>query len=151
MPSFTTRLHDGWEQSLEHLSFALVPLFTALLNTEKVTSVLSPEGFHFGMKRGLSISVFDLWTFVDPPNQEANVSFGVPMVGFSEALLAIPVGVIIQAALSAGYFGSIEDGLTTHSSTIVVRFNLSEDVRVRSSVEYSLISFRRRQPLPIMT
>lgn len=123
MPSFSTRLRDGWEQSQEHIALALVPLVTALLNTEKLSSVLTFDGIHVGLRFGLPISVVDLWTFVDPPSQGVNVSVGVPLVDSPLALIAIPLGVIIQTTLGAGYFGSIEDSLSTGS------FSFGENVR----------------------
>lgn len=112
MPSFTTRLQDGWDKSLEHLPLAIVPVVTALLNSEKLGSTLATDGFHFGVKLGIPFSIVDLWTFVDPPSQGATVNIGVPLVGFPLALLAIPLAVVIQAALGAGYFGSIEEALS---------------------------------------
>lgn len=117
MPPFTTRLTDGVERALDHLPLALIPLLTALLNTEKVGAVLTHDGFHVGLRVGNPISVLDLWTFVDPPTQGATVNIGVPFVGFPLALVVIPLGVIIQAGLSAGYLGSIEQALSTGSYT----------------------------------
>jgi len=115
MPSFTTRLSDGWQQSQEHIALALVPLVTALLNTEKLSAVLTFDGFHFGFRFGTPTSVVNLWTFVGPPNQGVNVNVGVPFVDPPLAFVVIPLGVIVQSALTAGYFGSIEEALSTGS------------------------------------
>lgn len=115
MPSFTTRLADGWERALEHLPLAVVPLITTLLNTEKVGAVLTGDGFHLGLKLGTPISVVDLWTFVDPPSQGVAVDPGVPLVGLPLALVVVPFAIVVQAGLAAGYFGSIDEAMATGS------------------------------------
>jgi hypothetical protein len=118
MPSFVDRLADGWERALAHLPLALVPLTTALLNTDKISKVLAADGTNFGIRLGLPATVVDLWQFVSVPNE--GVSIGVsgqltaPLV-----LLSLPVVVAVQAVLAAGYFGSIHDVLATGSYDFV--------------------------------
>ncbi|WP_199174901.1 hypothetical protein [Halegenticoccus soli] len=115
MPSFTTRLADGWELARSHLPLALVPLATALLNTDKIGKVLSADGAHFGLQSGFPATVVDLWRFVSVPEEGATVDLGVGGSDTAFALLLLPVALAVQAALSAGYFGSIRDALRTDS------------------------------------
>lgn len=112
MPPFTTRLQEGWLQAMEHLPLALVPLVTALLATDNVQQVASFRGAHFGFKFGLPLGVIDIWQFVNVPDQSVSVGFPLP-----EALpllvVALPLGIVVQAGLSAGYFGSLAAALET--------------------------------------
>lgn len=110
MPPFTTRLAEGWRWGLEHLPLALVPLVTALLATEKVQRIAGFRGRHLELRLGLPAGVVDLWQFVGVPNEPVGVGVPVP-----EALpllvVVLPVAVIVQAALAAGYFGSLAAAL----------------------------------------
>lgn len=118
MPPFTTRLADGWEQGLEHVPLALVPLATALMATEKIHRVASFQGAHFGLRLGLPVGVVDLWQFVSIPNE--TVSVGLPLPdALPLVLVVLPVAVALQAALGAGYFGSIETALSAGSFDFV--------------------------------
>lgn len=114
MPPFTTRLATGWRRALEHLPLALVPFVSALLATEKVERVATFQGGHVGLRLGLPVSVVDLWQFVNVPDE--TVSTGLPL---PEALpllvVAVPLAVVVRAALLAGYLGSLEGALRTGS------------------------------------
>ena len=114
MPSFTARLADGWEHSRAHLQLALVPLLSALLDTNKITSVLATDGTHFGLRLGLPASVVDLWQFVSVPNDGVSIDLGGPLT-FPLVLIVLPIGLAVRAGLAAGYFGSIRDALDTGS------------------------------------
>lgn len=110
MPPFTTRLAEGWARTLEHLPLAAVPLVTALLATEKIQRVATFNGNHFGLRLGLPVSVVDLWQFVSLPNE--SVSVGLPMPeALPVAVVVVPLAVVVQAALAAGYFGSLGTAL----------------------------------------
>lgn len=106
MVSFITRFVAGWERANANLTLAAVPLVIALLNTDAVTAVLSAEGWQFGFKTGLPLSIVDLWKFVSVPTTGINS-------GISPLFL---VFVLLQAGLAAGYFGSIRDLLDETSS-----------------------------------
>ena len=73
MPSFTARLADGWKTSQAHLQLALVPLLTALFNTDKITTMLAADGIHFGLRLGLPATIIDLWQFVSVPNEGVDI------------------------------------------------------------------------------
>ncbi|WP_424002022.1 hypothetical protein ACOZ4I_00695 [Haloarcula salina] len=111
MPSFSTRLADGWERALDHLSLALVPLVLALSRTDKIGSVLAYDGVHVSLRLGIPASVVTLWQFVDPPSSaEFTVTTGLPLsVPFAATL--VPAYVALEAALYAGYFGAIAAAL----------------------------------------
>ncbi|WP_129115726.1 hypothetical protein [Halegenticoccus tardaugens] len=115
MPPFATRLADGWNAAQSNLPLALVPLVTALLDTNKVGKVLANGGMHFGLQFGLPAGVVDLWQFVSVPNGGATVDPGVGGVGTGVGLLLLPIALAVQAALSAGYFGSVRDALRAGS------------------------------------
>lgn len=114
MPSFTTRLARGWDRALEHLPLAAVPLVTALMATEKIQRIATFQGGHFGLRLGLPVSVVNVWQFVSVPNE--SVSIGVPLPeALPLVLVALPIGIVVQAALSAGYFGGLASALETGS------------------------------------
>lgn len=110
MSSFTTRVTDAWETASDHLVLALVPVVTALLNTEKIGAILGFDGTHIGMRFGLPAGIVDLWQFTSVPTTGLAVQIGIPITG-PEAALLVPLGLGINAVLMAGYFGSIRDVL----------------------------------------
>ena len=111
MPSFTARLADGWKIPQAHLQLALVPLLTALLDTNKITKVLAADGM---LRLGLPATAVNLWQFVSAPNEGVNIDLGGPLA-FPLGLIVLPFTLAIQAGLTAGYFGSIHDVLATGS------------------------------------
>ncbi|WP_276273139.1 hypothetical protein [Haloarcula litorea] len=115
MPSLTTRLVDGFERVGDVLALAFVPVVTALLQTDKVRAVLAFDGVHVGFSLGSPIGVVDVWTFVDPPSRGATVSAGVPVGESPLSLALVPVALAVNAALAAGYFGSIGQSLVAGS------------------------------------
>lgn len=123
MPSFTTRLEDGLQRALDRPALAAVPLVLALLNADALRAVLAFDGFHIGIRFGLPLSVLTVWTFVKPPGQGITVEPGVPVDSGPLVFAAIPVVVLVKAALAAGYFGSIGALLTTGG------YDFSENVR----------------------
>ncbi|MFB6353366.1 MAG: hypothetical protein ABEJ92_04710 [Halobacteriales archaeon] len=110
MPSFTTRLADGWDRALDHPALALVPLGTALLATDKVQQVAAFDGAHFGLRLGLPVGIVDLWQFVSVPDQTAGVGLPLPEA-LPLAAVVVPVAIVVRAALAAGYLGSIAEAL----------------------------------------
>lgn len=111
MPKFTTRLTDGWERALQHLPLAGVPVLFALFNTNKLLEVLRFDGGHIGFKFGLPVSVVTMWEFVSVPNSGISVNTGLPVESLPIAIVTVPVLLLVQAVLTAGYFGSVRNAL----------------------------------------
>jgi hypothetical protein len=118
VPSFTARLADGWERGLEFLPLAIVPAVTTLLATDNIERVATFDGWHFGLKLGLPVTVVNLWQFVSLPNQAVGVGLPLPEA-LPLVLVVLPLGIVVQAALSAGYFGSIATALERGSFEFV--------------------------------
>lgn len=95
----------------EHAALALVPMLFALLDVGKIQSIAAFEGMHFGFKLGLPLSVVTVWQFVSVPNAGVSVNTGTPIQLLPFALVTVPVLVVVQTALTAGYFGSIRNAL----------------------------------------
>jgi hypothetical protein len=113
MPAFTTRLADGWQRALGMLPLALVPLAFALTDVGKIRSVVAFDGVHVGFRLGLPVSVVTPWQFVSVPQTGVNVDPGVPLDALPVAAVTVPLFLVVQAALTAGYFGAIADHLAT--------------------------------------
>ena len=111
MPKFTTRLTDGWERALQHLPLAGIPILFALFNTNKLLAILRFDGGHIGFKFGLPVSVITVWQFVSVPNSGVNVNTGLPIEFLPVAIVTVPALLVVQAVLTAGYFGSIRNSL----------------------------------------
>lgn len=107
MPDFTTRLADGWERALADPTLALVPIALGFLQVRKLLEAVGNEGFHLSFRLSTPASVVTVWDFAGVPNQGFAVYAGVPVEASAFALLAVPVFVVVQAALASGYFGSI--------------------------------------------
>lgn len=111
MPGFTTRLADGVERALDHATLALVPVVLGLLNADKVRAVLSFDGGHVGLKLGSPMSVVTVWQFVSTPKAGIDVDAGVPLGTLPFVAATVPLFLVVQAALTAGYFGSVRNAL----------------------------------------
>ncbi len=111
MPGFTTRLADGWQRALDALPLALVPLVLGLADVEKMRSVVAFDGLHVGVRLGLPVSVVTLWQFVSVPQSGVNVDAGVPLDALPVAVVTVPLFLLAQAGLAAGYFGALADHL----------------------------------------
>lgn len=112
MPGIQARLADGWDRALEHPPLWSVPAVTALLATDKIGRILAFEGGHVGVRLALPVDVVDLWAFVSVPADGASLWLSMP-TGSPVALVAVPVAVVVRAALGAGYFGSIREAAET--------------------------------------
>lgn len=113
MPAFTTRLGDGWRRARRSLPLALVPLLFALTDVEKLRAVTAFDGVHVGFRLGLPASVVTLWQFVSVPQSGVNVDPGVPLSALPLVPVSVPVFLVVQAFLTAGYFGSVAERLRT--------------------------------------
>jgi hypothetical protein len=111
MPGFLKRLSAGLERASQHLSLALVPILFALMDTNKILAVTSFDGGHIGFKLGLPLSVVTVWQFVSLPNSGVAVDTGLPVELLPLAVVTVPVLLVVQSALAAGYFGSIRNAL----------------------------------------
>ncbi|WP_435065100.1 hypothetical protein [Halobaculum sp. EA56] len=117
MVSFLTRLSDGWDRAMRAPLLALVPIAFAVMNTEKIRRVATFDGAHVGMTFGYPMPVVTTWQFVSVPNTGVNAYTGVPIEALPFALLTVPLVVLAQTLLTAGYFGSLRDVLTGSSPT----------------------------------
>ncbi|MGQ4557509.1 hypothetical protein [Halobellus sp. GM3] len=111
MPSFFARLSEGLHRASEHLLLVLVPILFALLDTNKITAITTFDGGHIGFKLGLPLSVITVWQFVSVPNSGVSVNTGLPIELLPFVFLTVPLLVIAQAAIQAGYFGSLSNAL----------------------------------------
>ncbi|ELZ39947.1 hypothetical protein [Halorubrum tebenquichense] len=104
------------ERTFSHLArllpLALVPLATALFRTRDLLATAQTNGF--SLRASFPVYRYDLWSFVDAPNG-SGVTVSLPFGGLEPLPLLVPaIGayVVVSGALSAGYFGSIADGIT---------------------------------------
>lgn len=89
-------------------------MLTAVLATDNIERVATFDGGHFGLKLGLPVSVVNIWQFVSLPNQ--SVGLGLPLPeALPLVLVVLPLLIVVQAVLSAGYFGSLATALETGS------------------------------------
>ncbi|GAA0535307.1 hypothetical protein ABNG02_08200 [Halorubrum ejinorense] len=105
------------ERTLSHLGrllpLALVPLATALFRARELLATGNADGV--SLRASFPVYRYDLWNFVDPP-RGGGASVSLPFGSLEPLpLLAPAIGayVVVSGALSAGYFGSIADGITT--------------------------------------
>lgn len=111
MPGFLTRLGTALDRATDHLALAAVPVLFALLDTSKLLAVTSFDGVHVGVKLGLPLSVVTLWQFVSVPESGVTVGVGLPVERLPLAVATVPLLVVVQAALTAGYFGACRNVL----------------------------------------
>lgn len=106
-----------FDRTITHVArlriLALVPLTTALLNTGDLLVTAEADGI--SVQASFPVYRYDLWSFVDAPSGEG-LSVSVPFGTLEATTLIIPLlgaYIIVSGTLSAGYFGSIADGITT--------------------------------------
>ncbi|OYR41979.1 MULTISPECIES: hypothetical protein [unclassified Halorubrum] len=96
------------------LPLALVPLLTALLNVEDLAATAETDTV-VSVSASFPVYRYDLWSIIDPPG-DGGASTSVPFDSVGPLALAVPLlgaYVVVSGALSAGYFGSIAEGITT--------------------------------------
>ena len=94
------------------LPLAVVPLATALFRARELLATGRANGVT--IRASFPVYRYDLWSFVDAPRSGVTVS--LPFGSLDPLPLLVPlIGayVVVSGALSAGYFGSIADGITT--------------------------------------
>jgi len=111
MPGFATRLSSGLSRASEHLVLALVPVLFALLDTNKMLAITSFDGGHVGVRLGVPFPVVTVWQFVSVPQSGATVETGIPVEALPLAAVTVPVLLVVQAAVTAGYYGSLGNAL----------------------------------------
>lgn len=82
--------------------YAVVPFALTLLAVENVVQTASASGFHVSVKFALPTAIATLWSAFDPPLTGLN--FVTPT-----SLSLLPVFVLVEAVLAAGYLGGIHD------------------------------------------
>jgi len=105
------------ERTFSHLArllpLALVPLATALFRARELLTTGETNGV--SLRASFPVYRYDLWSFVDAP-RGGGVTVSLPFGSLEPLPLLVPVigaYVVVSGALSAGYFGSIADGITT--------------------------------------
>ncbi len=103
MPDFRSLLGDARSVAGSVPILAAVPFVTALLAIDNVRRAATTGGydFHLGVAFRFPTAVVDLWAFVSLPAAGAGVRVAEPV-------WLIPVFVLVQSALAAGYLGSID-------------------------------------------
>ncbi|MFC7044520.1 hypothetical protein ACFQH6_03045 [Halobacteriaceae archaeon GCM10025711] len=99
MRSFRALLTAAWGRLDELLPLAAVPLVSTLLGVDKVRRIVAFDGFHLGVQFNFPLPLVDLWTFVSLPTESG--------VHVSPSLSLLPVVVLVESALTAGYLGGI--------------------------------------------
>ncbi|WP_396613347.1 hypothetical protein ACH9L7_17090 (plasmid) [Haloferax sp. S1W] len=107
MPRFTQRVADGWERALDAAPLTLIPILFTCLEIDEIRSVFAHGGVYFGVQFGLPHAVGTMWTFVNAPSTGFTVDYGVADGMTSTVLLIGAATVVVKAALTAGYFGSV--------------------------------------------
>ncbi|MFO8115364.1 MAG: hypothetical protein R6U01_08395 [Halorubrum sp.] len=96
------------------LPLALVPLVTALLNVDDLTATAETDSV-VSVSASFPVYRYDLWSIIDSPG-DGGASAAVPLDSVGSLALVAPLlaaYVVVSGALSAGYFGSIAEGVTT--------------------------------------
>lgn len=83
-------------------AYAAIPALLTLLAFDNVAAAASSGGFGVSVKFSLPTAVATLWTVFDPPT--TGLSFVSPT-----PVYALPVYLVVDAALTAGYLGGIHD------------------------------------------
>ncbi|MFB6071472.1 MAG: hypothetical protein ABEJ88_00730 [Halobacterium sp.] len=99
MPSLLSRASRVAGRAKE---YALVPVALTLLAFRNVLEAASASGVSLNVKFALPADVATLWTVVDPPTR--GVAFQSPV-----PLLFVPVFLVVEAAVVAGYLGGVRD------------------------------------------
>lgn len=91
--------------------YAVVPFVLSLAAVEKVLSA-GGRGFSMNVKFALPADVATVWTLVDPPAQGVTLNTPVPLV-------ALPIFLVVEAALVAGFLGGVRDAYRGRSPDFV--------------------------------
>jgi hypothetical protein len=83
-------------------AYAVVPFVLTLLAFDNVAQTAAASGFQVSLKFALPTAVPTLWTVFDPP--ASGINFVTPT-----SLSLLPVYLLVDAVLTAGYLGGIHD------------------------------------------
>lgn len=106
MVAFLELVLDSWERSGAVRILAVVPFLDAFLKVENLAQVLHFEGTHYSVTFPAPSPMLTVWSFADPPTAGGGVSLFAPVP-------LLPVLVVVEAALLAGYLGSLDAGFRT--------------------------------------
>jgi hypothetical protein len=102
-PHLVVWVQYGWNRIRPALVLGLVPALATLLDVGRVLRVVAARGrFDVGVSLQFPAPIADLWTFT-----QLDAAGGVDPA----SLLLLPVAVIVEGLLAAGYLGSIDDVL----------------------------------------
>lgn len=105
--SFTGLVGDALDRCGDHLELAVVPFVAALLQVHRIRNVLAdPSDFRAGIAFPVPGPLLDVWSFTTTAGEGVNVTAPEPPF-----LFAYPVVVLVTAALTAVYVGSLDDVL----------------------------------------
>ena len=105
------------ERTASHLGrllpLAFVPLATALFRARELFATGSVNGV--SLRASFPVYRYDVWNFLEAP-RGGGLSVSLPFGTLEPLTLLVPLlgaYVLVSGLLSAGYFGSIADGVTT--------------------------------------
>jgi len=93
-------------------TYAVVPFALTLLAIDNVAQTAAASGLHISVKFALPTAVPTLWTVFDPP--ASGINFVTPT-----SLTLLPVYLLVDAALAAGYLGGIYDAASGSKTDFV--------------------------------
>lgn len=103
--SFPDRVGTTWPGVRRHIELALVPALTSLLAVADLRRVAQQEGFTIGATFRFPAPIIDLWTFVSLPAPRTGGLYVSPV------LAILPLLLVVEGLLAAGYLGSVEAAL----------------------------------------
>lgn len=113
--------------------YAVVPFALTLLAIDNVAQTAAASGLEFSLKLALPTAIPTLWTVFDPPS--TGLTFVTPT-----SLSVLPVYIVVEAALAAGYLGGIYDAASeTTSEFAAAVFEYALPVLVVRVVEFVLV------------
>lgn len=106
MAELTKRVSAAGAVASRHGALAMVPFLSTFLEFSNLRKVLAFDGSHVGLTFRFPTAIVDYWTFASVPNVP-----GGPDTGGT--VLFLPIVVLVQAGLVAGYLGSIREAMET--------------------------------------
>lgn len=92
--------------------YAVVPFALSLLAVQNIAETAAASGLHVSVKVALPTAIATLWTVFDPPS--TGLHFVTPT-----SLSLLPVFVVAEAVLAAGYLGGLHDAANDRSASFV--------------------------------
>lgn len=138
MSSIEDALSEGADRLPQLLPLLTVPALVSLLNVGELRRMLDSGrvDFHFHLEFAFPTAIGDLWSFINPPDSGPGTIAGpgtsVPLEDLSgdgvltillAGLLTAFVYLLVYAALTAGYLGSIQQFRKTGSYDFLFNVN----------------------------